>query len=100
MQPVHYNETSPHLPRRKRNEAVACNAQPKMRTKPSGIDGFTREVASCTAEERKRKRESLWEMGAGDSRELPWDLRGPPRGPTGGAPTHWRGQKWREGSGR
>ena len=38
--------------------------------------------------------------GGGDQRDLPWDIRGPEREADGSGPSHWRGQRFRPGSGR
>mgnify|MGYP006903326010 CR=1 FL=1 len=87
------------IPKRSRFAAVQCNAQPKVRSKPEAHGGFKREVASRTAEDRQRQRDEI-AAGACLQADLPWDVRGPARDADGGGPTHWKGQKWRPGSGR
>ena len=100
VKPLNIDDTPKHIPKRRRYAAVQCNAWPKVRSKPEARGGVPREVASRTAEDRKRQRDEIAASGDGDQPDLPWDLRGPPRGADGGGPTHWRGQKWRPGSGR
>ena len=94
---VDFDDTPEHtLPKRRRYAEVQCNASPK----PEARGGFPREVASRTVEGRKRQRDEIAASGDGDQSSLPLDIRGPAHGPDGGGPWHWRGQKWRAGSGR
>ena len=94
---VDFDDTPEHtLPKRRRYAEVQCNAWPK----PEARGGFPREVASRTVEGRKRQRDEIAASGDGDQSSLPLDIRGPAHGPDGGGPWHWRGQKWRAGSGR
>ena len=95
-----FDDTPEHMPKRRRYAAVQCNAWPKVRSKPEARGGFPREVASRTVEGRKRQRDEIAASGDGDQSSLPLDIRGPAHGPDGGGPWHWRGQKWRAGSGR
>ena len=97
VKPVDYEDTPAHIPKRRRFEAVQLFAQPKVKSKPEASGGVAREVASRNAEDRQRQRVAA---GDDDKPDLPWDLRGPARGADGGGPKHWRGQKWRAGSGR
>ena len=81
------------LPKRKIEDAVVLQAFPKMKAKPQDTNEFKREVSARSADDRKRVRE--WE----EDKNRPWDTRGP-RGPQEGGPQIWKGQKFREGSGR
>ena len=83
------------LPRWKTMRSSLMKAQSKQRPKPQETGEFPREVAARSADDRKRLREGLSE----DDPSLPWDVRGPP-GPKGGGPMTWRGQKYRENTGR
>jgi hypothetical protein len=68
-------------------------ASPKQKAKPQDTDEFKREVRSRSADDRNGVREFE------DDKQRPWDTRGP-RGPQDGGPQIWKGQKFREGSGR
>ena len=76
-------------------EILAPHAQPKQGPKPSNSTGIAREVMSRSPDDRKRFRELAEE----DSRELPWDIRGP-LGPKDGGPQLWKGQRYRANTGR
>ena len=80
-------------PKRKIEAADMLQAFPNMKMKPPDTDEFKREVSARSAGDRKRVRE--WE----DDKNRPWDTRGP-RGPQEGGPQIWKGQKFRECSGR
>ena len=76
-------------------EILAPDAQPKQRPKPSNSTGIAREVMSRSPDDRKRFRELAASMGQSeeDSRELPWDIRGP-LGPKDGGPQTWKDEKF------
>ena len=99
VKPVDF-EAPAHIPKRSRFAAVQCNAQPKVKSKPEAHGGFKREVASRTAEDRQRLRLENAAAGGGDQPGIPWDARGPERAEDGSGPSHWRGQRFRPGSGR
>jgi hypothetical protein len=81
------------LPKRKIEEGEAIGAAPKQKAKPPDSDGYPRAVKSRSVEDRASSRSDE------DNQQRPWDTRGP-RGPQDGGPQIWKGQKFREGSGR
>ena len=96
---VDFDDTPELSPKRRRYDAeVQCNAWPKVRSKPEARGGVPREVASRTAEDRKRQRDEIAASGDGDQPGLPSAAK--PQGPDCGGPRIWHGQKWRNGSGR
>ena len=84
-----------HIPKRKREESLmAFAAFPKMQTKPNDFP-----LQRANASRSPGDRSSFHSTVEGDTRELPWDVRGPV-GPEQGGPSRWRGQKYRQGSQR
>ena len=86
------------LPRWKLAEAARMHTQPKQKPKPSDTDEHPRNVKARSASDRAEFRVH-GASAAVDDPSLPWDVRGPP-GPKDGGPTTWKGQRYRENSGR
>jgi hypothetical protein len=93
-QPSSWRQKRPlSLPKRKIEAGELIGARPKQKSKPLDSDDFPRAVKSRSAEDRASSRSDE------DNQQRPWDTRGP-RGPQDGGPKSWKGQKFREGSGR
>ena len=88
------------IPKRKVEQALKMGTKPKAPPRPVGTAEFPREVNSRKSADRNDLRKLAWaEQGVPVGKMFPWDCRGPP-GPKQGGPQTWKGQRFRENTGR